>query len=74
MIYRSTKQVAKLFGLRTNYIQTLIWSERFDAPEKGPGNAYLWTPHDIERASWAIRHRDASDILPPKETIFSQAI
>jgi hypothetical protein len=54
MGYLSTRQVAEILGVRPNYLQTAIWDGRISAPTKGPGNAFLWTESDIDRASWVL--------------------
>jgi len=54
MSYLSTKQVAAILDVRPNRLQLAIWDGRISAPTKGPGNAFLWTDTDIERASWAL--------------------
>jgi hypothetical protein len=63
MNYRSTREVARMLGLNPSRVARAIWDGRLTAPTKTPGGAFLWTPEDIERASWLLRHRDASDIL-----------
>jgi hypothetical protein len=64
MAYRGgTKLVAKMFGVRPGTLIRIIWEGRLTAPAKGPGSAFLWTDADIERLSWVLRQRDASDIL-----------
>lgn len=64
MRYRSTREAARTLGITPNALNRAIWEGRFDAPEKGPSGAYLWTREDIERASWALLHR-ACEALPP---------
>lgn len=71
--FYSTRQVAILLAIKPDTLQKAIWQLRVEAPQKGPSGNYLWTASDIERTSWAIRRRDASDILSSKETTFSQA-
>ena len=63
MDYRSTRDVARMLGLNPSRLARAIWDGRLAAPAKAPGGAYLWTPQDIERASWLLRRRDASDVL-----------
>jgi len=63
MAYRSTKEVARLLGVSISRLSRATWEGRVDPPEKAPGGAYLWTPRDVEHASWALRHRSASDVL-----------
>lgn len=64
MELRSTRDVARLLGIGVSRLARAVWEGRIDPPAKGPGGAYLWTRRDIERASWALRHRSADDVLP----------
>ena len=64
MDLRSTRDVARLLGIGVSRLARAVWEGRIDPPAKGPGGAYLWTRRDIERASWALRHRSADDVLP----------
>ena len=63
MAPRGTKEVAKMLGVAVHSLARAVWEERIPAPPKGPGNAYLWGPEDIQRASWVLRRRSADDIL-----------
>ncbi len=62
MTYQSTRDVAKLLGVNPSRLAKAIWDNRLDPPEKAPGGAFLWTPTDIERASWLLRGRGAEDV------------
>ena len=64
MEYRSTRQVAKLLGVRLGILTRAAWSGQVQPPEKSPSGAFLWTAADIERASWVLRRRSADDVLP----------
>jgi hypothetical protein len=64
MDLRSTRDVARLLGVGVSRLARAVWEGRVDPPAKGPGGSYLWTRRDIERASWALRHRSADDVLP----------
>lgn len=57
MRYRSTREAARTLGITPNALNRAIWEGRVNAPEKGPGGAYLWTREDIEHASWVLLHR-----------------
>ena len=57
--YRSTREVARLLRLNPSRLARAVWDGRLHPPEKAPGGAFLWTPEDIERASWLLRRRDA---------------
>ncbi len=54
MSFYSTKQVARALGVSFSRLARAVWSEQIEAPEKGPGGAYLWTRADVERASWQL--------------------
>jgi hypothetical protein len=64
---RSTREVAKLLGLPVSKLTRALWLDRFDPPMKSPAGDYLWTRQDIERASWALLHRDIDAILAERE-------
>jgi hypothetical protein len=51
MSYRSTKEVARMLHVEVGTLTKALWLERIAPPERGPGNAYLWTDYDIERAA-----------------------
>ena len=60
---KSTRQVAALLGLRVHTLSRAIYEGRVAEPTKGPGGSFLWTPEDIERASWVLRRKSADDVL-----------
>ena len=57
-----TREVERLLGVKGVRLQRLIWDDELEPPQKD-GYRYVWTPADIERASWLIRRRDASDVF-----------
>ena len=57
MSYKSTLQVSRILGVTVGRLSRAVWNGRISAPTKGPGNAFLWTKSDIERASWVLLHR-----------------
>lgn len=59
----STREVARMLGVNPSRLARAIWDRRLDPPGRAPGGAFLWTPEDVERASWLLRHRDATDVL-----------
>jgi len=69
MDYRSTREVARMLGVNPSRLARAIWDGRLDAPAKAPGGAFLWTPRDVERASWLLRGRGAEDILADAEEV-----
>ena len=69
MDYRSTRDVARMLGVNPSRLARAIWDGRLDSPVKAPSGAFLWTPTDIDRASWLLRSRDASDVLPDVEEV-----
>jgi hypothetical protein len=62
--YHGTKDVAKILGVKPDYLSRAVWLQRFDPPAKSPSGDYLWTKADIERASWVLNHRA---YMPQKE-------
>ena len=50
MGYRSTREVAKLLGLKPGTFAHAIWEGRVRAPAKSPSGAYLWTDDDVQCA------------------------
>lgn len=62
-LYLSTREVATLLGVNVSRLSTAVWAGRIAEPPRGPGNAFLWGPEDIERASWVLRRRSADDVL-----------
>ena len=67
--YRSTRDVARMLGVNPSRLTRAIWDGRLDPPTKAPGGAFLWTYDDIERASWRLRHCDASDVLTDAQEV-----
>ena len=61
MDYLSTRQVAGLLGVSVSLLTKALWCGRVDPPQKSPSGNFLWTPADIERASWVLRHRSFED-------------
>lgn len=53
-----TKDVARMLGISISKLQRALWDERLSPqPAKGPGGAFIWTPDDVERASWQLLGR-----------------
>ncbi len=63
MDFLNTRQVAKLLGIKASCLTKALWDGRVESPAKSPSGNFLWTERDVERASWVIRHKDASDIF-----------
>ena len=61
--FYSTRQVAKLLGIKPDTLQKAIWTGRATPPEKSPSGQYLWVKADIERISWALLHRSLDKVL-----------
>jgi len=59
----NTREAAALLGVSPSLLSRAVWDGKFTAPDKGPGGAFLWTLADLERASWALRHRNIDDVL-----------
>ena len=54
MEYIGTKLVSEILGINPGSITKAIWLGRIPAPEKGPGNSYIWSEADIQRAARAF--------------------
>jgi len=64
MEFRSIRQVAALLGVKVDTLTHATWSGRIPAPAKSPSGSFLWTPKDIDTASWVLRGKPADDVLP----------
>jgi hypothetical protein len=63
----STTRVARLLGIRPGRLTKAIWDGRLAPPERGPGNGFVWSEADINRATKLLLGRPASDFLTAKE-------
>lgn len=57
MEFRNTLKAASAIGVSHSRLSRAVWEGRIKPPQKGPGGNYLWAEKDLERASWALRHR-----------------
>lgn len=57
MDYFSTREVARLLDVSVSLLTKAVWSGKIDPPLKSPSGNFLWTPADINRASWVLRHK-----------------
>jgi len=62
-MFRSTRGVAALLGVRPSRISKAIWEGRLRAPERGPSGNFLWTETDLRRACWFLLRRDLDTLL-----------
>ena len=53
--FYSTREVARLIGVKPGTVGKAIWAGNIPTPHKGPGGAFLWTPADIDRAAHHFR-------------------
>ena len=58
MIQRSTRQAATILGIPPGRLSRAIWDGRVPEPSRSPSGNFLWTEHDIRRASWVLLGRD----------------
>ena len=65
MKYFSSREVARMLGIKPSKLSRAVWDERIKPPTKAPGGAFLWDEDDVERASWVLRKRSAEDVLNP---------
>lgn len=57
MEFYSTRQVAKILGIKPDILSKAIWQDKVSAPQKSPSGNFLWTTEDINRASWVLLHK-----------------
>jgi hypothetical protein len=57
MVFYSTREVAKILGLKVGLLTKAVWDGRINPPQKSPAGNFLWTDQDIERASWVLLRR-----------------
>lgn len=60
--FASTRELANLLGVRPSSLSKAVYEGRLTAPQRGPGNAYLWTRRDAERAAWVLCRQPLEDI------------
>lgn len=66
MIRLQTKEVAEMLGITTQALVKAMFDGRFPKPKNKVGRSFVWTPEEVEKASWVINKRSAN--IPP-ETI-----
>lgn len=49
--YKGTKDASQALGVKPATLLTAVWNGRIQAPIKGPGNSFLWTDADVQRAA-----------------------
>lgn len=57
-MFKSTREVGAILGVRPNRISKAIWEGRLDPPLRGPSGAFLWKEADIRRSSWVLLGMD----------------
>ena len=63
--YYTTRQTSALLGVKVGTLSRALWEGRVQKPSTLPGGrAFIWDVDSINKASWVMRHRDASDIFP----------
>lgn len=60
----STREAAKLLGIKVGTLSRAVWEGRIDAPSRSPAGDYLWNMRNIEQASWVLLHQS---YVPQKE-------
>jgi len=64
--FLSTREVARLLGMKPGTLSMAVWDGRIAEPERGPGDSFLWTDADVQRAArqfgipWPPRERPAA--------------
>jgi len=67
-----TREAADLIGVKVGKLQRAVWDGRVTPPATRLGRSFLWTPHEIESASWALLRKSAGFTgSPQKPTILS---
>ena len=54
----TSKEAAKLIGVSIGILYQAMFKERFALPPRPTGGAYQWRTEDLNRASWAILHKN----------------
>lgn len=63
--FYTTRQVSALLGIKIGALTRALWEGRVEKPDVVPnGRAFIWDIDFINKASWVLRRRDASDIFP----------
>jgi len=60
--FLSTREASVELGVGVDRLSRAVWSGRVEAPLRGPGNVFLWTEADLERAAWVLCRRALEDI------------
>ena len=61
----TTRQVSALFKIKVGTLSRALWEGRVEKPDTLPGGrALIWDVNSINKASWVMRRRDASDLFP----------
>lgn len=66
---KSTKEVAKMFGMRPSTIHVGIYNGRFSAPRKTARGQYVWSESDIEKISKILGQANECNTVTPSDTI-----
>ena len=56
--FRSTRQLARLLGIKVGRLSAAVWDGRIYEPLRSPEGHFLWSIDDIRHASWVILHQD----------------
>jgi hypothetical protein len=64
-LFRSTREVAELLGIRPDRLSHAVWDKRVPEPGRTPRGDFLWTEADINRASKALLGKPWSETKEP---------
>jgi len=59
----STRQAARLLGVRPNTLSHAVWSGRIAEPSRAPSGAFLWGEEDLRRAARALLNKPLEAVL-----------
>ena len=66
-MFRSTKEVALMLGVKVGTLAASVWAGRIPEPDRSPAGHFLWTEHDISRACRVMRGRLLADVLAERD-------
>lgn len=65
--FLTTREVAKLLDVRPGTLTRAVYEGRIHSPVKGPGQAFLWKPAEVEAACWALHRKPLDELAGGKE-------
>jgi len=59
--FLNTRQAAEMLGVPVARLSRAVWDGRVEEPARSPAGDFLWSPDDVEAASWRLRHCSVFD-------------